>query len=142
MYGYTAQEAIGQSIGTLLAADRPEELENLLKHLKKGNTIEPFETVRQTKDGRKIDVSLTISPLYNAKGRAVGASTIARDITQRRRDENKLRLLQSATAAIGTSRDFESAMGDALVLICETIGWDYGEAWVPNDDQNAHGAMS
>ena len=67
----------------------------------------------------------------------MGASTIARDVTQRKRNEIKLRLLQSVTEAIGTSPDFESAMQTALVKICETIGWDYGEAWILNSEQNA-----
>lgn len=134
MYGYTAAEMVGQSVALLLPADRPGEVDGLLARLAKGERIKDFETVRQTKKGRRIDVSLTISPVYDRRGRVVGASTIARDITERKRGEMQLRLLQLVTEAISTSSDFESAMAGAMCTICKTIGWDYGEAWVPDDD--------
>ena len=81
---------IGQSIFLLVPSDRREEVEGFLNRIKQGEGIEHHETVRVTKGGRRIDVSVTISPLKNASGEVVGASTIARDITERKRAEEAL----------------------------------------------------
>ena len=90
LYGYTAAEAIGQSIFLLVPPDRREEVEGFLNRIKQGKGIEHHETVRVTKYGRRIDVSVTISPLKNDSGEVVGASTIARDIIARKRAEEAL----------------------------------------------------
>jgi PAS domain S-box-containing protein len=83
-YGYTASEVIGQSISLLVPPERRQEVEDSLNRIKGGEQIAPHETVRVRKDGKRIDVSLTISPLKNEHGEVVGASTVARDITERR----------------------------------------------------------
>jgi PAS domain S-box-containing protein len=87
LFGYTAQEAIGQSITMLLPADRQQEEPEIIARLKRGERIDHFETVRVRKDGTMRDISLTISPVKNAAGRIVGASKVARDITERKKAE-------------------------------------------------------
>ncbi|MBL7210455.1 MAG: PAS domain S-box protein [Candidatus Omnitrophica bacterium] len=81
LYGYSAKEAIGKNIKFLLPADRKDEFNDIIERIKKGERIERFETVRVKKDGGQIDVSLTISPIYNSIGKVIGASAIARDIS-------------------------------------------------------------
>ena len=79
IYGYSAEEAIGQPISMLVPSDRPDEVPAILDSVRQGEKVEPFDTVRVTKDGRRLDISLTVSPIRNFAGDVVGASTIARD---------------------------------------------------------------
>jgi len=108
MYGYTEAEAVGKPISMLVPLELPDEENKILETLKSGDRLEHFETVRVTKTGRRINVSLTISPIKDSTGRTVGISGIARDITERklaeealRASEERLRLAQQA-ARIGT----------------------------------------
>ena len=87
IYGYTAAEVMGRSIALLVPPDRPDELPWILERLRAGESIARYETQRRCKDGRQIDVSLTISPIRDEQGQITGASTIARDITAARRAE-------------------------------------------------------
>jgi PAS domain S-box-containing protein len=91
MYEYRADEVIGRNVSLLLPPDRPQETREILERLRQGEKIERFETRRQTKNGRLVSVSLTISPVRDAHGRVVAASTIARDITQTKMAEEALR---------------------------------------------------
>ncbi len=91
LFGYTAAEMIGKSILTLIPLDRQNEEPAILARIHRGERIEHFETVRQRKDGQLLDISLTISPIKDSRGRIVGASKIARDITEWKRTENELR---------------------------------------------------
>ena len=91
LYGYVASEVIGQSILLLAPPERREEIVGLLKQINHGKRIESYETERVTKDGRRVDVSVTISPLKNASGEVIRASMIAREITERKRAEAALR---------------------------------------------------
>jgi two-component system sensor histidine kinase/response regulator len=92
IYGYTAAEAVGRPISMLVATGQHDELDGMLARLVAGESVGHFETIRRRKDGREIDVSLTLSPVHDHAGAIVGASTIARDITERRRSEDALRL--------------------------------------------------
>ena len=83
LFGYSAAEAIGQNILLIIPADRRGEEEDVLARLRRGEKIDHFETVRRTKDGRHIPVSLTVSPVRDASGTLTGASKIARDISER-----------------------------------------------------------
>lgn len=94
IFGYDADEIIGESILTLIPEDRHHEETDIIERLKRGERVDHFETVRVSKDGRLIDISLTVSPIYNIDGQVIGASKIARDITERRRTEEVLRDLQ------------------------------------------------
>jgi PAS domain S-box-containing protein len=85
IFGYTAGEAIGQEITLIVPPERRNEEAELLERLRRGERINRFQTVRRAKDGARISVSLTISPVRNGAGRAIGASTVARDVTAQRR---------------------------------------------------------
>jgi PAS domain S-box-containing protein len=102
VFGYRADEAIGQSIEMLIPPDRLQEEPQIIERMKRGERVEHFETVRVRKDGRRIHVSLTISPLRDSEGRIVGASKVARDVTARVRQEQELqranRALERANA--------------------------------------------
>ena len=90
MYGYSRDEMIGQSVSILLPQDRPDEVAHILSRLRRGETIRHFETIRLTKNKTKLHVSLTISPIEDGQGRLVGASSIARDISEQRKMEEAL----------------------------------------------------
>ena len=90
IFGYTQQEAIGKPITMLFPADRISEEERILEHIRRGEHIEHYESVRRRKDGSLLNVSLTISPLVDASGQIVGASKIARNITERKQTEAAL----------------------------------------------------
>src|SRR6476660_6045859 len=91
LFGYAAHEMIGQSIRRLIPADRQHEEDMILQRIAAGERIEHYDTVRVAKDGRTIDVSLTISPVRDTGGRTIGASKIVRDITESKRAESLLR---------------------------------------------------
>jgi PAS domain S-box-containing protein len=93
LYGYRKEEVIGRSISLLLPADHGGEIASILAQIKRGVAVEHQETVRVCKDGRRIDVSVIVSPICDATGRIVGASTIARDISERKKNEAELRKL-------------------------------------------------
>jgi PAS domain S-box-containing protein len=93
VFGYTAEEAIGQPITIVIPQDRQEEEHTILTRIRRGERIEHFETVRQRKHGSLIWVSLTISPVKNAEGKIVGASKIARDITEQKRTSDQIATL-------------------------------------------------
>ena len=91
LFGYTAQEMIGESIITLIPPERHDEERSILERLRRGERIEHYETVRVAKSGRAVDISLTISPIRNSSGRIIGASKVARDITLWKHTQEALR---------------------------------------------------
>ncbi len=96
LFGYTAEEAIGKTVAELLIpADRENEEQNILCRIRQGLRVDHFDTVRHRKDGTLLDISLTISPVKDMSGRIVGASKIARDITDRKRTEQSAFLLSA-----------------------------------------------
>jgi PAS domain S-box-containing protein len=99
LYGYDASEVIGKSIAVLMPPDYTNDFPTILERLRRGERIEHYETVRVSKEGRRIQVSLTISPLKDASGRIIGASKIARDITERKQSEAALRQSEEKLAA-------------------------------------------
>ena len=104
IFGYTAEEMIGTSIKRLIPADRQDEEDVILARLRRGERFDHFETIRVTKEGRELHVSLTISPIKDAGGNVVGASKIARDITDRKLAEAALRTAQKAAEAANTEK--------------------------------------
>jgi PAS domain S-box-containing protein len=105
LFGYTAAEIVGRPLSLLVPPDHPDEAPALLERIKQGERIEHYETVRVCKDGRRLDVSLTISPIANAEGKIIGASKIARDITARKRSEASLRFLAGASSLLAELLD-------------------------------------
>lgn len=91
IYGYSAKEVKGHSVSILIPEGYPGELPNILKKIKEGERIGHYEAMRKRRDGKKIDVSLTISPVKDKTGKIIGASTIARDITERKKMEAELK---------------------------------------------------
>jgi PAS domain S-box-containing protein len=101
IFGYTVEEAVGRPITMLIPPDRHDEEALIIDRLGRGESVQHFETVRITKDARQIHVSLAISPIRNAAGQIIGASKIARDITERKRAEEALRQAQADLAHVG-----------------------------------------
>ncbi|HXJ61530.1 MAG TPA: PAS domain S-box protein [Verrucomicrobiae bacterium] len=95
LFGYTVQEAVGQHISLVIPPERLGEEPGIIEHIRHGELVEHYETVRRHKDGSLLDISLTVSPLRNEKGEVVGASKIARDITERKRAERMVREAQA-----------------------------------------------
>jgi PAS domain S-box-containing protein len=106
MFGYTAAEALGRSVAFLLPPGREGEEPELIARIAAGERVPPFETVRRAKDGRDIDVSISISPIHDAQGRVTGAATLKRDITERKRAEEAL--ARAKDAAESANRELES----------------------------------
>jgi len=98
LFGYAAEEAVGQNILLIIPPGRHDEERAIIERLTRGERVEHFETVRVRKDGSLLDVALTISPMKDAAGRTVGASKLARDITERKRAEEALRQAQADLA--------------------------------------------
>src|SRR3954469_188106 len=144
LFGYTADEAVGQSITIVIPGDRLAEEDMVLGHIRRGERVEHFETIRQRKDGTLVPISLTVSPIRDRAGTIVGASKIARNISYRRQIEGELQELQRrlmgiavasasilgspdtvtvASTAIDIARDVFAADGYALWRV------DAGGAW-------------
>jgi PAS domain S-box-containing protein len=99
MFGYTEEEAVGHHISLVIPDDRLDEENFIISQIKAGEKVEHFETVRMAKDGKFISLSLTISPILDGDGKVIGASKIARDITERKRGQEKQAMLASIVAA-------------------------------------------
>lgn len=107
LYGYSEAEAIGRSITFLFPPDRTDDLTPLLERVGRGERVIHFETTRLRKDGSTVEVSLSISPVRNSRGEVVGASTIARDISERKQAERERERLMS---------ELQRALGDVKTL--------------------------
>jgi PAS domain S-box-containing protein len=123
MYGYSAQEMIGRPITTLCPKDRVDEIPGILDRIRQGERVEYFESVRVTKDGQRLNVSISVSPIHNAEGQVVGASAIARNITAQKKIEDQLRQSQKMEAvgrlAGGVAHDFNNLLG--IVTACTEL---------------------
>ena len=93
LFGYAAEETIGKPVMILIPSDRHDEEPAILERICRGERIEQYETIRQRKDGSLVDISLTVSPVQNANGRIIGASKIARDISERKAAQEQQRLI-------------------------------------------------
>jgi PAS domain S-box-containing protein len=115
LFGYTAAEAVGEHIDLIAPADRLEELRNILARIGRGETIAHHETSRKTRDGRLLDVSLSISPLRSSSGEIIGASKIVRDITESKKTQAALNQeIEERQRIFETSQD--------LILVTDTKG--------------------
>jgi PAS domain S-box-containing protein len=121
IFGYTAEEAIGQPVQFLIPSGGTNEEPSILVRLARGESVAHFETVRKHKDGRLIDISATISPVLDEDGKVIGASKIARDITQRKQDEAELakyrdhleKLVEERTIALSVAKELAEAANSA-----------------------------
>jgi PAS domain S-box-containing protein len=100
LFGYTAEEIVGQSIRTILPAERADDFFTILDRIRKGERVAHYETIRKRKDGSLVEVALTVSPIYDEKGTIIGASKIAHDLTavrEAQREQERTRQLFLAT---------------------------------------------
>jgi PAS domain S-box-containing protein len=122
MFGYSAAEAIGQHITLIIPPERHAEEDNVLASIRRGEKIDHFETVRQAKDGRRLDISLTVSPIRDAQGRIIGASKIARDITARKKEEKERAILdEREEAARRTAEEASRIKDDFLAIVSHEL---------------------
>lgn len=134
MFGYAADEILGQSIFRIIPTDHQDDEERILARIRRGESVEHFETERLRKDGKMIDVSVTVSPIKNAAGDVVGASKVARDITERRKAEEARRASEARYRALFENApdgiviaNSESHYIDANASICRMLGYSRGE---------------
>jgi PAS domain S-box-containing protein len=121
LFGYEAEEVVGKSITILIPPERQDEEPNILARIKRGERLQ-YETVRQRKDGRRIDISLTVSPIMDAAGTVVGASKIARDISDRKRAEQIHAALYQFTDRLFRAASIDDVYGAALDAIVRVLG--------------------
>ena len=115
LFGYSEDEAVGQHITLIVPSHRQDEIDDILARISRGDRIEQYETVRIHKDGRLVDVSLSVSPLRSAAGEIIGASKIARDITESKRTRSALsREIEERQRVFETSQD--------LILVTDSMG--------------------
>jgi PAS domain S-box-containing protein len=136
VFGYTPEEAVGRSITMLIPTERLSEEDMVLSKIRRGERVEHFETIRRRKDGRLIDVSVTVSPIRDARGTIVGASKIARNITDRKEIEGRLAHLQHrllglavASASILGSPDVDAVLSGAIALARDAFAADAYAVW-------------
>jgi PAS domain S-box-containing protein len=141
LFGYAAEEAVGQNITLIIPLDRRGEERAILERLKRGERVDHFETVRMRKDGSLLDVALTISPMKDAAGRIVGASKLARDITERKRSEEALRQTQADLAHLSRVSTMSELTASLAHEIRQPISAAITNAktclrWLGRDDPN------
>lgn len=130
MYGYTQEEAIHQPISMIIPADRQEEMTEILNKIRNGENIDNYETIRKKKDGSLVDVSISVSSIYNEKGLRIGISSIARDISRRKKMETELRdseerferYMSNIPAAV-FMKDKESRLLYSNPMLDRLFGW-------------------
>ncbi|HVS37000.1 MAG TPA: PAS domain S-box protein [Gemmataceae bacterium] len=121
LYGYTAEEMIGQPLSRLIPPGQPDELPGLRERIKRGERISDHETVRLRKDGTRVEVSLSISPVRDADGRIIGAAKITRDATARRKAEKRQRLLAESGAVLTASLDDQAILEGVARLVVPAL---------------------
>jgi PAS domain S-box-containing protein len=135
LFGYTAEEAIGKPILLLIPPDRQNEEDMIIGRLRRGERTETYQTVRLSKAGHRIDVSLTISPVLDKSGRVIAASKIARDIRASKRAEQRLKMQHGVTRALAESATLNDAAGKILQSICGNLEWEVGTMWYVDQHQ-------
>jgi PAS domain S-box-containing protein len=124
MYGYPAIEAIGQSIRLLVPEDRQREESEVLDRIRQGERVQHFETTRRRKDGICIPVSLSMSPIRDDTGTVIGASKIARDITERKRSVERAAFLAEMGALLAGSLEYATTLKTvATIVSCRTLSF-------------------
>jgi PAS domain S-box-containing protein len=126
IFGYTAEEIIGRPILILLPPERADEEADILAKIRSGERVDHFETIRVRKDGRRIDVSVTISPLRDSTGTIIGASKIARDISEHKRLVKERERLYELGKAMALERDTHAVVQLITDAATELSGAEFG----------------
>src|SRR2546423_9870104 len=133
LFGYTAEEAIKKPITIIIPPDRYHEEQQILDRMHSGEQVEVLDTVRRRKDGALVNVSLSVSPVKHADGRIVGASKIARDISERVRNDRR-RLAQYTVASLLAGSWTLDEAAPAILQTVSSIGdWALAALWVFDD---------
>lgn len=148
IFGYTEAETIGQSIYLLIPEDRKNEEEMIISHLKKGERVEHYETIRRTKTGKEIHVAITVSPIKNTQGLIIGASKIARDITQQKADAetirqymHRLEQINDIGKAISTQLDINTILQKVTDVTTQLCGAAFGAFFYNKTDVKGESYM-
>jgi PAS domain S-box-containing protein len=133
MFGYKAAEIVGKPVTLIIPPELHKDEPIILGRIRRGERIDHFETVRVTKSGKRIDVSLTVSPVRNEKGEVVGAAKIVRDITERKQTERYLATQYSVTNILAASTSLNEAAQQVLETMCRGLRCDFGALWQVNE---------
>jgi PAS domain S-box-containing protein len=129
LYGYTLEEAVGQSIMMLAPPERREEISGLLDRIRRGGTVERLETQRVGKDGTRHDVSISVSPLRDPEGRVYGTSAVTRDISQGKLTERYLRMQHGVSRVLAEGPPIEGLGARLLPVLGAGGNWTAGAYW-------------
>src|SRR5690242_9047524 len=122
IFGYTAEEAVGRNIKLIIPTDLHSEEDEILARLRRGEKIDHFQTTRQAKDGRRVDISLTVSPIRDSSGNVTGASKVARDISlQKRMEREREEALARAEAAYRQVHEANRAKDEILANLSHEL---------------------
>ena len=124
LFGYTAGQMIGQPVALIISAEHPNEEPDILRRIRRGERIEHYETKRRRLDGSLVDVALTVSPIKDAEGRIIGASTIARDITERKATEHRAEFLSQLSQQLSSISDPDAIVRSACRAVGVHLGTD------------------
>jgi PAS domain S-box-containing protein len=134
LYGYKAVEIVGRPFSVLIPPDIPSEIPEVLEKIHSGAPLDQYETIRITKDGRRILVAARISAIRNDDGKVIGASVIARDITHRDQSERLRNMRLAITQILAHSASIDEALPEILRTFCEHMQWSVGNYWEVDED--------
>ena len=141
MFGYSEKEIVGQLINILIPPERFSEEEMIISQMRKGIPVEHYETIRVTKTGKEIHISLTVSPIRNSKGVVIGASKIARDITRQKEHEQRLELINTMGKAIVSELDINVILQNVTDTTTKLSGAAFGAFFYNKTDSKGESYM-
>jgi PAS domain S-box-containing protein len=148
MFGYTEKEAVGKNISLIIPPDRLEEEKHIISEISKGNIVDHFQTIRIAKDGREVPISVSISPIIDSSGHIIGASKIARDISEHRaaleaarRYTERLEIINAITETISEELDLNKILQKVTDATTRLTGAQFGAFFYNNIHANGESFM-